>query len=129
MKLSPIGIGLLIFFFFPLYGLFAQTTFTDITEESGIDHYFQVYEGTFGGGAVAFDINNDGFEDLFLTSGTEEDALYLNNGNGSFKNIYKNSGLGITKNFVTQGAVSADVDRDGYRDLFITTINTTDSTN
>ncbi len=129
MKLSLIGIGLLIFPFLPHSGVFAQTTFTDITEESGIDHYFQVYEGTFGGGAVAFDINNDGFEDLFLTSGTEEDALYLNMGNGSFKNIYKGSGLGITKNFVTQGAVSADVDRDGYRDLFITTINTTDSTN
>ena len=58
MKLSHIGIGLLILSFFMNNGLFAQTTFTDITEEAGIDHFFQVYEGTFGGGAVAFDINN-----------------------------------------------------------------------
>jgi len=53
-------------------------------------------------------------------------VLYLNNGDGSFKNIYEQSGLSISKNFVTQGAVSADVNRDGFRDLFITTINTED---
>ena len=106
---------------------FCQTSFTDITETAGIDHQFEVYEGTFGGGAVVFDINNDGFEDLFITSGMKPDVLYLNNRDGTFKNIYETSGLDITKNYVTQGAVSADVDRDGFRDLFITTINTTDS--
>ncbi len=106
----------------------AQNGFTDVTQESGIDHQFIVYEGTFGGGAVAFDINNDGFEDLFITSGTAEDVLYLNNGDGTFKNIFQNSGLEITKNYVTQAAVSADVNKDGFRDLFITTINTMDST-
>jgi enediyne biosynthesis protein E4 len=34
----------------------------------------------------------------------------------------------VTRGFVTQGAVSADVNHDGLRDLFITTIATTDST-
>lgn len=106
-----------------------QTRFTDVTESAGIEHQFQVYEGTYGGGATVFDIDNDGYEDLFITSGTEEDALYYNNGDGTFKNIYGISGLAVTKGFVTQGAVSADVNRDGFRDLFITTINTTDSTN
>jgi len=129
MKLSQYFISFFIFCFISHYGIWAQTVFTDITEQSGINHYFQVYEGTFGGGAVAFDINNDGFEDLFLTSGTKEDALYLNNGDGTFKNIYNQSGIDVTKNYVTQGAVSADVNRDGWRDLFVTTINTTDSTN
>ncbi len=114
--------------FFLSVGSYAQNGFTDITQESGIDHQFIVYEGTFGGGAVAFDINNDGFEDLFITSGTAEDVLYLNNGDGTFKNIFQNSGLEITKNYVTQAAVSADVNKDGFRDLFITTINTMDST-
>jgi len=129
MKLSDNYIVLLISCIISHYGLSAQTTFSDITEQSGIDHYFQVYEGTFGGGAVAFDINNDGFEDLYLTSGTREDAMYLNNGDGTFKNIYNKSGVDLTKNYVTQGVVSADVNRDGWRDLFVTTINTTDSTN
>ncbi len=129
MKLSDTYIVLLIFCYISHCGLKAQMAFTDITEQSGIDHYFQVYEGTFGGGAVAFDINNDGFEDLYLTSGTKEDALYLNNGDGTFKNIYTQAGVDVTRNYVTQGAVSADVNRDGWRDLFVTTINTTDSTN
>ncbi len=104
----------------------AQTVFTDVTQEAGIDHVFKVFEGTFGGGAAVFDVNNDGFEDVFITSGMEEDALYLNKGNGKFQNIYSGSGLEISKDYVTQGAVSADVNRDGYRDLFITTINKSD---
>lgn len=105
----------------------AQISFTDVTEEAGIAHQFKVYEGTFGGGAAVFDINNDGFQDVFITSGTRTDVLYLNNGDGTFKNIYETSGLSISKNYVTQGAVSADVNKDGWNDLFITTINTTDS--
>ena len=117
---------LFILLVFPAFGV-CQTSFTDITETAGIDHHFEVYEGTFGGGATVFDMNNDGFEDLFITSGMKPDVLYLNNGDGTFKNIYKTSGLDFTKNYVTQGAVSADVNRDGFRDLFITTINTTDS--
>ena len=107
----------------------AQATFTDITESAGITHQFHVFEGTFGGGAVVFDLNNDGFEDLFLTSGMATDALYLNNGDGTFTNIYNTSGLTISEAYVTQGAVSADVNKDGFRDLFITTINTTDGKN
>lgn len=112
--------------FFVVIGVSAQTVFTDVSQEAGIDHVFKVFDGTFGGGAAVFDLNNDGFEDVFITSGMAEDALYLNNGDGTFKNIYKGSGLEPSKKYVTQGAVSADVNRDGYRDLFITTINTSD---
>ncbi len=118
----------ILFLFIVSFTVKAQTVFKDVTEEAGIDHVFQVFEGTFGGGAVIFDINNDGFEDIFITSGMAEDALYLNNGDGTFKNIYKGSGLEISKGYVTQGAASADVNRDGFRDLYITTINTTDGT-
>ncbi|MCJ7467983.1 MAG: CRTAC1 family protein [Maribacter sp.] len=106
----------------------AQTPFTDVTEAAGIHHEFQVFEGTFGGGATVFDLNNDGFEDLFITSGMSADALYLNNGDGTFKNIYETSGLKVTTGYVTQGAASADVNRDGFKDLFVTTLNTTDGT-
>jgi hypothetical protein len=107
----------------------AQKVFTDVTEAAGIQHQYEVYEGTFGGGATILDVNNDGFEDFYITGGIKPDALYLNNGNGSFKNIFQGSGLEMTEGFVTQGVVSADVNRDGFRDIFITTITTTDSTN
>lgn len=115
----------IVFNFFWIF-LKGQTPFVDVTEEAGIEHQFLVYEGTFGGGATVFDLNNDGFQDLYITSGTTADVLYLNNGDGTFKNIYEQSGLNSTQDFVTQGVASADVNRDGFRDLFITTINTTD---
>jgi hypothetical protein len=106
---------------------FAQGGFTDVTNTAGIDHQFKVYEGLFGGGVCVFDLNEDGFEDLFLTSGMSEDRLYLNNGDGTFKNIYEGSGLELTRHYVSQGVNCADVNRDGWVDLYITTLTTKDS--
>lgn len=110
----------------------AQTTpqptpFTDITDAAGISHQFAVYEGMFGGGICVFDLNKDGFEDLFITGGLNDDRLYLNQGDGTFKDIYAGSGLELTKRFVTQGAAGADVNRDGWVDLFVTTITSKDT--
>ncbi|MDX2248256.1 MAG: CRTAC1 family protein [Bacteroidia bacterium] len=119
------------YFFFLIFCLSfsanAQTPFVDITDSAGINHQFVVYEGMFGGGACVFDLNNDGFEDLFITSGMNEDVLYFNNGDGTFKNIYEGSGLELTRHYVTQGAAGADVNRDGWVDLFVTTITSKDS--
>jgi enediyne biosynthesis protein E4 len=100
----------------------AQTHFKDITQEAGIKHQFEVFEGFLGGGACVFDINNDGFDDIFIAGGMADDVLYLNNKNGTFTNIYTKSGLVGSKKFITQGAAAADVNRDGFVDLYITTI-------
>ncbi|MDP5139545.1 MAG: CRTAC1 family protein, partial [Spirosomaceae bacterium] len=70
--------------------------------------------------------DNDGFEDVFVTSGMLTDILYKNNGDGTFTNVYEKSGLALTKKYVTQGAAAADVNRDGFVDLFVTTITTKD---
>ena len=105
----------------------AQHTFKDVTTESGIQHQFVVYEGMFGGGACVLDFNNDGWEDVFITGGMNEDALYQNKGDGTFKNVYPQSGLDVTRHYVTQGVAGADVNKDGWVDLFITTITTKDS--
>lgn len=100
--------------------------FTDVTTAAGINHSFKVHEGMFGGGACVLDYNRDGFEDVYLTGGTADDALYKNNGNGTFTNVLEAAGLSLTKKFVTQGAAAADVNRDGFVDLFITTITRRD---
>lgn len=105
----------------------SQTPFVDITEQAGIDHQFVVFEGMFGGGACVFDLDNDGYEDVFITSGMNEDVLYRNNGDGTFSNIFEGSGLEVTRHYVTQGVAGADVNRDGLVDLYITTITTKDS--
>ncbi len=120
-------IASLSFIFLASNALQAQIRFADATQAAGINHQFQVYEGMFGGGACVFDLNNDGYEDLYLTSGMNDDQLLLNQKNGTFKNIFEGSGLELTKKFVTQGVAGADVNRDGWVDLFITTINTKDN--
>lgn len=112
------------FTFLAFNALQAQIRFTDITTAAGIDHQFAVYDGMFGGGACVLDVNNDGFEDLYLTSGMNDDQLLLNQKNGTFKNIFEGSGLELTKKYVTEGVTGADVNRDGWVDLFITTITT-----
>lgn len=101
----------------------AQATFFDVTANAGIDHQFKVYEGSFGGGVCVLDFDNDGWEDIFLAGGMNDDQLLRNNHDGTFSNIYKGSGLEASAAFVTQGAASADVNKDGFVDIVITTIN------
>ena len=112
---------LFIFFFSPFF-LFAQNVFSDVTSSSGMDNIYDVYQGLFGGGVVAFDYNKDGYEDLFITGGQGQDVLYKNNGDGTFKNVTKESGLFKNKVIVTTGVSCADVNKDGHVDLFLTTI-------
>lgn len=112
-----------------VYTLFSQTKFTDITQQASIMHQFEVKDGFLGGGICVLDVNNDDYQDLYLTGGKQPDRLYLNLKDGTFKDILVQSGIAATtQNFVTQGVASADVNRDGWRDLFITT-NTTMDTN
>ncbi len=120
---SPVLIFFISFF---TCNLFSQTPFKDVTEAAGINHVFKVYEGMFGGGACIVDYNNDGFEDVYITGGMNDDVLYKNNGNGTFTNVFNQSGFTLTRRYVTQGVAGADVNRDGFVDLFITTITRRD---
>ena len=99
-----------------------QNVFSDVTSDAGIDNIYDVYQGLFGGGVVAFDYNNDGYEDLFIRGGQGQDVLYKNNGNGTFTDVTKESGLFKDRVIVTTGVSSADINKDGYIDLFLTTI-------
>lgn len=107
--------------FVPLLVL-GQPKFADVTLEAGINHSFDVFQGTFGGGAAVIDFNMDGWEDLFIAGGEGADQLLLNRGDGSFEDVAKEAGLDVLDGFVTQGAAVADVNKDGWPDLFVTTI-------
>jgi len=98
---------------------FYSQTFSEVSNTSGIDHIFEQF-ANMGGGGVFFDYDNDGWEDLYLTSGKGKDHLYKNLGNGSFS-LITDGWLSITAEYYTVGVVSGDVNNDGYRDLYITT--------
>ncbi len=112
--------GILILIIFPLLG-WAQGNFTDVSKTAGIDHVYKPYEGFFGGTAAIIDFNNDGWEDVFLTGGMNNDQLLRNNQDGTFTNVFEGSGLEISQGYVTIGVACADINRDGYTDIFIST--------
>ncbi len=101
----------------------AQSSFTEVSREAGINHYFEVDLATFGGGAAVLDFNNDGYEDLYITGGKANDALYKNNGDGTFTNIIEGIGFERVKSVHTQGVSAADINRDGFIDIIVTTMN------
>ena len=86
--------------------------FEDVTAKAGIGR-----APAYGMGACAADIDNDGAIDLFVT-GAGANALYHNNGNGTFTDISAKTGIAGGP-FATSCAF-ADVDRDGFVDLFVT---------
>ncbi len=97
-----------------------DSTFTDITDVAGLT-------GVSNSSSVACcsaDFNNDGLVDLYLANGGERNALYRNNGDGTFSDITSTSGTGDVGDARTCAWV--DIDGDGFIDL-LTTNHTADT--
>lgn len=89
-------------------------------EESGVNHVFR-QNGFIGGGAAFFDADNDGDDDLYVTSGSEIDRFFLNNGDGTFQDKTFDAGFFQTIDNYTTSVSVGDVNNDGYQDLFVCT--------
>jgi hypothetical protein len=98
-------------------------------EKTGIDFTNQVEDGKkensflfrnfYNGGGVAIgDINNDGLADVFLTSNTAANKLYLNKGNFQFEDISAKAGIKVDDIWNT-GVVMADINADGWLDIYV----------
>ncbi|HEX5236578.1 MAG TPA: CRTAC1 family protein [Silvibacterium sp.] len=90
-------------------------TFTDVSAGSGLEH-----KTGWGQACCVGDYNNDGHDDLFVTY-YGQNALYRNNGNGTFTDVTKEAGLiqpGPKIRWNT-GCTFVDYDRDGRLDLFV----------
>ena len=70
-----------------------------------------------GGGLLAEDFNNDGLCDLLFTGNMTSNKLYFNKGNMQFDDVTQGSGL-LTESWST-GACAADVNNDGWLDIYI----------
>lgn len=104
----------------------AAIRFTDATAAAGIDFVHdnaasnrRLLPETMGSGVACFDADGDGRVDVFLVGGSPRQggALYLNLGNGKFRDA--SAGSGLEKGFVGMGAAVGDVDADGDLDLFV----------
>ena len=114
--------------------------FTDVTKEAGISfkHSYgdfdlnNIVEGT-GAGAMFFDYNGDGWLDIYFLNGCWlknvndnrgrtlrgklTNCLYRNNGDGTFTDVTKETGVGDTG--YGTGCSAADFDKDGDLDLYV----------
>lgn len=100
----------------------AAQIFSDVTTGLGMDVQFSS-QSIMGGGCAWFDYNDDGHEDLYITGGQNEDALFRNNGDGTFTNQIFEAGFIQTAEKNTLGVTTGDIDNDGFREVFITTQN------
>ena len=108
--------------------------FVDVTEQAGIhfehaggiDH--RVVPALVGSGAAWRDYDNDGRLDLYIVNSAlvrpapdavlPENALYRNNGAGTFTDVTDAAGVGNTG--WGMGCAFADYDNDGDADLYVT---------
>ena len=97
-----------------LYHQNADGTFTDVTEKAGLTGMPQNH---YDMGVAVGDYDNDGFEDIYVT-GYGGNTLYHNNGDGTFADVTKKSGVAAGGWSASAGFF--DYDNDGKLDLFVT---------
>jgi hypothetical protein len=89
--------------------------YVDVSEQAGI----YGSEIGFGLGVTVADLNNDGWQDMYISNDFfEKDYLYINQRNGIFKEVI-NEAMG----HLSQGSMGsdvADINNDGYLDVFTT---------
>ena len=92
--------------------------FQNTLVESETSNYYQYMYSYIGGGVAAADFNNDGWVDLFFTSNTHPNKLYLNRGELQFEDITEQAGIEQRPGF-DAGVTVADVNHDGWVDIYI----------
>jgi hypothetical protein len=69
---------------------------------------------------IALDVNNDDYLDLYLANDFGYNKLYINNGNKTFSEETEN--FNLTNRYSGMGLAVADIDRNGYFDIYLTNI-------
>lgn len=89
--------------------------YRDVSEEVGI--YGSIIG--FGLGVTVGDVNNDGWDDIYISNDFfERDYLYINQSDGTFAEDLTGQIRSISA--ASMGADMADINNDGYNDIFVT---------
>ena len=96
-----------------LYRNKGDGTFEDVTAKAGV-----ALGGRVSVAATFADYDNDGYEDLFVTTTRGANVLFHNRGDGTFEDVTTKAGVEHVGH--SQTAVFFDYDNDGLLDLFLT---------
>lgn len=89
--------------------------FVDVSEQAGIFGS----EIAFGLGVAVGDVNRDGWPDIYVSNDFfERDYLYINQGDGTFAERLNRQMPSIS--FSSMGLDIADIDNDGWLDIYVT---------
>jgi hypothetical protein len=100
-----------------LYHNNGDGTFTEVTRKAGLTEHWGK-----GLGAVFSDLDDDGDLDLYVAKDSVPNALYRNNGNGTFTDVTLDSSTGYSEDGKPEagmGTDAGDYDGDGKFDLFV----------
>ena len=105
--------------------------FDEVSEQAGVvyNHYRDLLDIIpLGAGVIVFDYNEDGMQDVYVTSTPDlaglvpdsegENALFRNNGDGTFTDVANEAGV-ADADAKGNGGCAADYDNDGDQDLFV----------
>jgi hypothetical protein len=96
-----------------LYRNNGDGTFVDVAAQAGVELGDRVCVA-----ATFADYDNDGDQDLYVTSTRGGNVLFRNRGNGTFEDVTQSAGVQHIGH--SQTAVFFDYDRDGHLDLYLT---------
>ncbi len=74
-------------------------------------------------GVAVIDFDNDGWEDIFISTGEGSNGLLRNNRDGTFTDVAEKAG--VRGPGWSMGAAAADYDNDGFTDLYVTGVRET----
>jgi enediyne biosynthesis protein E4 len=97
-------------------------TFTDVSKKLGVDGP----NGYYGLDALFADVNNDGKPDLLVANDSTPNYLYINQGNGTFKDESYENGFALTgdgREAANMGLAVGDFENNGHLSVVSTTFS------